>query len=416
MIHSGLFSGRTCYVVFPVMAVLSFNACEKDPREHSFQVIEEEGVPIALTLNGPLYDQPPFRLEYILSINQREDLPASLLKEPRDFAPGPDSTLIVVEQYEGRAVVFDQNGEFVRELGGKGAGPGQFEMLQDFKVLGDSLAFYDRSLFRLTFFHINGSLLDVLSTGNYGRMSGIDFLPGGLYALRTRYSLRFDRGFTFSKSIITVVHGATGDTLTSLSTGEVVVGKKPAGAGAAGVTTVVSIMPFTPTPSAIVAGDDRILVTTGDRPDITLFDFTGRPVRKIRLDLPPRPVTAKLKEIYWEGEESRYATLGRKFDPSVKTQTIFPKHAGWWGTVIVDDAGYIWLQDVTSNPAGLPYRSCRFFVLDPEGRYLGNVDLPSLTGRILNGRYYAIVRNPDTGAEIPTVFRIVPALDGVTYP
>ncbi len=76
--------------------------------------------------------------------------------------------------------------------------------------------------------------------------------------------------------------------------------------------------------------------------------------------------------------------------------------------MIADNAGYLWLRDVTSNPSALPGKSNRFFVFDPEGCYLGDVVMPAMRGRIENGRLYLIVKDPETGLDEPVVYRIVP--------
>jgi len=193
-----------------------------DAGPHSFNVIDENGIPVAVTSGGPRYDTPPFGLEEILRVHQREDQPASLLSSPRDFAPGPDGTLIVVERNIGRAVVYDSEGEFIRELGGRGEGPGEFGMMQDMRITGDTLTFYDWRQVRLTVLRIDGTLIEVIPTQDYGRLQGIDMLPGHVLALRDN-DYRFGRDYVYQwKSIILIQH-TTGDTLASLCSDEVAI-------------------------------------------------------------------------------------------------------------------------------------------------------------------------------------------------
>ena len=71
------------FALYPVICC----GCVQKQRDHSFEQRLENGVPIAVTSGGPMYDEPPFRLEYILTVEQSDQTPASLLKDPYDFTP-----------------------------------------------------------------------------------------------------------------------------------------------------------------------------------------------------------------------------------------------------------------------------------------------------------------------------------------
>ena len=56
-------------------------------------------------------------------------------------------------------------------------------------------------------------------------------------------------------------------------------------------------------------------------------------------------------------------------------------------------------------------------IINPEGRYLGMTRLPSDLGwSIYDGKLLNIDRDEETGARIPTVYQIVPAVSGLKYP
>ncbi len=386
-----------------------------DTGPHSFSVTDENGIPVAVTSGGPRYDTPPFSLEEILKVHQREDQLASLLRSPTDFAPGPDGTLIVVERNIGRAVVYDAEGEFIRELGGRGEGPGEFTSMQDMRISGDTLAIYDRRQLRLTVLRIDGALIEVIPTREYGRLQGIDMMPGHILALRGN-DIRFGQDNVYKHSTITIVQHPTGDTLASVGSEEVAISPNDTPGGDSGMTMVIRVMPFTAESSAMLIPGDRILVTAGVLPEIDIYNLDCQLLRRIRIDLPPRQITAAMKNEYWEGYQERLAFWGRPFDPAIKADTPFPRQAGWWAEVIADNAGYLWLRDVTSNPSQLFGKSNRFFVFNPEGCYLGDVVLPAMTGRIESGRFYLIVEDPETGLYEPVVYRIVPMVSDITYP
>ena len=94
----------------------------------------------------------------------------------------------------------------------------------------------------------------------------------------------------------------------------------------------------------------------------------------------------------------------------------FPERGGYWGHIIVDDAGNLWLQDVMSNPSWIPSEPWLHHVVSPEGRYLGTVELPCRTGVITDGKLLAIVADPETDEEWAVVYQIIPAVPGLKYP
>ena len=389
-----------------IIAVVAACSSESQKTQHAFQVIEEDGVPVAVTTGGPLYDEPLFRFEPVLRITQSADVAASVLNNPSDFAPGPNGMLIVVDRRAYHAVMYDSHGMYVREIGTEGAGPGEFRSIQNLQVIGDTLSFYDNMQFRLSVFDMNGHLIEVIPTHEYGRRLGIDVLPRGLLALY-RNPAHMTDGFSYRAEEVMVLRMVTGDTLTSLGTEYVKTGKTKTFMTAVGI-------PFASDPIARVVCGDHIVMTPGDIPEIGLFNLRGQAIRRIRLDLPPRRVTQAMEESYWQAESDRLAQFGRTVNPKTKAEKYFPEKAGWWDGVIADDAGYLWMEDSISHT--LSNQPSHYFIINPEGRYIGNIFLPSRTGRIKNGLFYGIVSDAETNELIPTVYRIVPIVEGLKYP
>ncbi len=77
---------------------------------------------------------------------------------------GPSGHILVGENRGTSIRVFSPTGQLVRSLGGRGQGPGEFEGVATFGVLGDSIWAGDRSLVRLTFFDLSGKVLGTLRT------------------------------------------------------------------------------------------------------------------------------------------------------------------------------------------------------------------------------------------------------------
>ena len=397
-----------------MLILLVFAGCSSRELEttHSFRIYEENGIKIAETTGGPKYDLAPFELHEVARVKQNESIEASLLADPHIFGPGPDNTLIVVERIEARVIVYDSDGEFIRQIGSLGSGPGQFQRIQSMQVIGDSLVFYDSQLDRLSIFSVNGHLIDTISTVEYGRQFNVDLLPHGLLVV---YTIPPPTDSSFMAA--SVIRRATSEVMASLATGfveQVVVGE------ANGIVLASRPIPFTGVPIAMTAPGPDILITSSNKPEIEIYNTRGNLARRIRLDLPPRKVTATMRDRYWAVEERRLAIYGRTVDPRGKAEQVFPKVAGWWDGAVADDAGYLWMQDAVHY--SFTYDPTDFFVFDPQGRYIGKVTLPSEASRsrnglrIKDGLLFALVRDASSGGMVPIVYSIIPAVDGLDYP
>lgn len=382
--------------------------CDRALEQHEFELIQEDGYVIALTRGAPLYDSTPFRLVELTRVHEDPRVEASLLKDPGTFRPGPNGTLIVAERSIGRILVYDAEGEFIRQIGSIGSGPGQFQRVNSIQVIGDSLVFYDPGLHRLSIFDENGWLIETISTVEYGPYGTVNLLPQNLLAI---YRTQGSKDSTYMTA--RVFRMETGETVASLRTGAVELADEG--------WTYGDPIPFNGVPIAQTVPCSRILMSSGREPEIDLYDVLGRLIRRIALDLPSRKVTADHVRRYWAGDDIRRTSQGvEPASPREKANKVFAESAGWWRGAVVDDSGYIWLQDAfTFYPS---YQPTEFHVFDPEGRYLGMVKLPSEARASRTGIYieggllYALVRDDSTGGLNPTVFRIEPAIAGLKYP
>ena len=180
------------------------------------------------------------------------------------------------------------------------------------------------------------------------------------------------------------------------------------------------VLVFAPQPDAKYVPGSGMLLSTGKEPVLSWYHFDGTCYRRIMLDIPVRPLTEKEKNEYLARldssiEEQAEGRLKESLRSARKTM-VFTETKGCWSSVMVDDAGYIWLQVPESREerqeagGGYLYR-----LVSPEGEYLGLTRLPE-EGEIRQGCLLAIDFDPDTDEEIPTVWRLIPQVDGFKYP
>jgi hypothetical protein len=70
-----------------------------------------------------------------------------------------DANVYVGEGLDRQIRVYDERGQLLRRIGGRGSGPGEFEGMPRFGVVGDTLWAYDQTARRITLFGRDGTLL-----------------------------------------------------------------------------------------------------------------------------------------------------------------------------------------------------------------------------------------------------------------
>jgi hypothetical protein len=412
-IGSGLFT----------LMVVAMSACSgrSGNPEHDFRVREVDGILVASNTGGPRFSENLFLFEKELSLVQDPGRPESLLSRPTDLFRDEEGVFYVEDGSNCRIAVFDREGQYVRDIGRQGSGPGEFSRFGwGLAGLEDGvLTVHDYMLRRTTRYRTDGSLLEVIPRPAPVSGVNVTYLPvSGTYIVVGEI---FEPGESVARMGATFrTISADGDTI-----------------GMAGTATVPSQyliirpwahptnqrmwlpIPFTSSPEVLYIRRKGILMTTGAEPVLRLYELEGRLLKEITLDLPPRPVTQREKNerlrILDERIEQSEGTA--KEEARVMRREIrFPEHKAFWTWVRCDDRGYLWLEVPESEEekelqgGGYLYR-----VLDPEGEYLGTARTP-VRGIVRHGRLLGFVTDPETDERIPTVWRLVPQARGFRYP
>lgn len=134
------------------------------------------------------------------------------LSPVRGLAVDHHGRIFVGQPMDGMVRVYSSDGHFLREIGSRGEGPGEFQSISSFGILGDSLWISDLSQDRVTWFSLDGELLYTrtwklkLGNGESQRAVPEEFLRGG-YAVASP-TLTFGRAETpeqFSDSPVYLV-------------------------------------------------------------------------------------------------------------------------------------------------------------------------------------------------------------------
>ncbi len=401
------------FLLIPLL--IGCTAAEESAR---VQITVEDGVTVARTTGGALFAGNIFTFEPIVRLHQDPANIQSLMTAPTQFLEGPHGRYYVPDYRDGRIAVFDAQGHYVQDIGRRGEGPGEFVSLRLQSIIGDTISTFDFQLQRGTRFGTDGHLIDVFRLPIGGGFAvGLQCHPDGRLIVDTVEGT--DRnGVGSTSSRVTIYASAGDDTLGHVATGfveenQMQMIEMPDGS----VSTLSSDMPYASHASCFYIPGLGIVATEGEQPEIRRYDLRGRLTHLFVAELEERPLTEAVKSAYeerlWQRRVERARELGR--EPQPVREIKYPDSIGFFGWATGDQSGYVWLADVWSTAEHSEERGFVFHVFDPAGRYLGLAEAPASRFRIQGDKLMAIIEDPDTGENVPTVFRIVPAIDGLTY-
>ncbi len=385
---------------------------------HRFTITQEDGIEVALTSGGPKFEGPLFRFEVERTLREDPAVPESMLFRPGTVHMDDEGFFYVLDRGDCRIVVYDPEGRYLRSFGGKGDGPGEFRGMDLLRLSGDELVIFDLNLQRTTRYRTNGTLLEVYRAPGSSRYSGrVEKRADGgfiLFPMSNPGEEPEDPILSYSCDRI-VVTDATGDTLCDLSTPWIQLDFKYQ----YGMGSGFHRMEFVGSPEFQYHPSRGIVMSTGVVPELTWYDLHGRVTARIRLDLPIEPVTAEEREQIRRMALEEYERTKERYPDHAKVmleRLQIPDVKAFWDRLLINDAGYYWLEcpepyQVQSDKGGPLFR-----VLSPEGEYLGLTRWPIGNGTFKDGCFMGMVADEMTGAVVPTIYRMVPLPAGFVYP
>jgi hypothetical protein len=308
-----------------------------------------------------------------------------------------DGRIFVANQGTAQIRIYDQDGRHAEDLGRRGEGPGEFQLLMDlWRAPGDSIVAADNRLGRLTVFDDQGRmgrtiLLQQSGTPRqlFGRrtlndgnllVSGVVRPPEppreGLFDGGVRQFDRYSPDGMHLNHIGELPHGLNwGFSL---------------GGGPSGFAYTTA--PFSIFPPPHATDGETVFLGDGTLPEVREWSPEGELLRIVRWGAEPRAVTSAIRDRYRDMRlEAATTPEFRQSTEAMLDGLVFPDYLPVYETLLMDSEGLLWVK-----PYSPQWEDGRiWWVLDRSGRWLGEVTVPAGVTPLDVGEDYilATVRN-----------------------
>jgi len=152
-------------VVFFIAASIMLVSCGQQKAKWKGTIEEQDGVTVVKNPKEPIYSNDVFRLEEDLTIENVEENEGFMFQDIMHLAVDEEENIYASDTKAALIKVFDKSGNYLRTIGKKGQGPGEF--LYPFEILvmpQGELMVNDLYQLRDHFFSLDGKFLRQFST------------------------------------------------------------------------------------------------------------------------------------------------------------------------------------------------------------------------------------------------------------
>jgi hypothetical protein len=330
-----------------------------------------------------------------------------------------NGTVLVVDEMTQAMSLFDSAGQYIRRIGGRGKGPGEYTALYRIvRLPADSFLAWDLEQNRGTVYSADGGRVRNLPSSTRGtRYSDPDVmtaLPDGRFIAATSAGPPIETpGFTprhggYWRALAILDHnGALVDTI-----GEYSIAPCPGTAQECSRSLFAPQGYYAVTPARVYYGFN-------DAMDIAVFDLDGRMNTRIRRDVEPVTITDAVRDSVYEAMIERTDPRDRqRLRRSLETlprDSVMPR----FGPLRADAVGNLWVVNITEPYQMRPYAFAdikvrfgpsrpSFAVFDTAGVYLGDVETPrGLEIREIGDDYVLGVWRDDMDVEYVRMHRLI---------
>lgn len=394
-----------CWKVLALSTAILSACTNTEVSEHQFAIQTVNGVLRAENRGSGRYSQDLFEYSEVLKLGINESEPEALLVSVGEFLADDDGGYYVSDPRDARIAVYAEDGKYSHSIGSRGSGPGEFLWPRLLSVRSDTVEVYDPKLLRTSVFRKDGTFLR-LEKAEFELAKYIPRIPPSGHPYYVGHLAR-----PSSQSVFEQLHvlrmSSAGDTIFEVRTDTVQIAFST-WVGEKGAIRSNTPLYLAPSPTVRFTKNWHMLISTGRTPMIREYGPNGRLLKEIFLHGIKAQIedeeVQRLEEVYRERKSRSQGFMREIWEARIKGLR-FPDKPAVWEDVFVDQWRFIWLRHprrITDTTIGQ-----KFFILSPDGEFLGTTTAPVAGGQPSGGRYIGIVQNDTTGQQIPTVFSLV---------
>lgn len=357
----------------------------------------------------------------------------------RGLVTDADGRIFVIDDGSHAIRLFDTDGRFVRRIGGRGSGPGEFESVNLLTLWRDTLYVLDLRRWTATFFDTTGALLAAhrIMREDGTVLQPLAGGPAGWYASQDspfrRPPLEVGVEQRLVQSLVRFDPRRLASALTSVGAADTLVTPVVSyqwsrsfgfiGSEGGGTQGVFGSSPlFEPRGTRAIDGRGFVYITPGWPLVVDVYDTDGAHVRRLSRAHDTIPVDDELVDEVVRRARSHFDTLGARGASgmnSLNARVKMPR-VGYVPTVtsmLVSADGWLWLRrrDLEPDPVllewsrGAPRPPAYWDVFDPEGRYHHTLRMPDrFTPRAIAPDHAVGVQRDELDVETVVRFAIRP--------
>jgi len=338
-------------------------SCREPTSEWRGHIEENNGTIFVNNPDEPLYQEPLFTLEEELSIGGDDDREEYIFIEIQRVAIDDHGNIYVLDRRGAHIKVFDNTGTYLRTIGRRGQGPGEFQNpIEMFLTPDQNIAVQDFINRRLSFYTLEGEHLQDQSFGDK-LLGKIEMDPdGSYYAMTTEYYVPNENGIQLGQYLIKKFDGRLDylDTLTSSSVPEQM-----------DHFMYYFMLLFD------IDKDGNVVVGNGRDYVLDIFDTDGNLIRRIKKEHSPVEVTPG-------------AVREQKESMLFKLRTKIPTHHSAYRSFRWSEDDRIYVRTWEEPMDGSTYF---YDVFDSEGRYIAKMPLSIEPWILKNDKLYSLSEN-----------------------
>lgn len=382
-------------LVMLLVFVVFWSASYKSQIQETDAFVEViDGVECIHNTEIPLHPDKTVAFEEDLSISGEDQDGNIILFEPRLLLVDDNEKIYISESKDQVIKVFDSDGKYIKTIGAKGSGPGEFQMIAYLAITKDGkLIVMDRRARRTSFFDTSGQFLKSFQWQtdyyNFILMRSSSYIISEIvYGTDRQFQELFVKEIDFNGKEIRSYGQFTPEEPKIIRKGN---------------SSHYISLPVSP--HSVFAGDqDRGLLfhCLNSKYIIGVYDTSGKLFRKIDLPYSPVPFTNKDAKEYRAIYENSPDEIVRE---EVKTMKM-PKVKNIVSMMYVDDERNLWVRTNESKREEDKILTA-FDIFNSDGYYFAKVWIEFIYFIFKKGKMYRMDTDQETGYQTLKRYKVI---------